>query len=90
MRGLLVCLSVFNLVFSAHIPAAVIYEPDNYQLGDAECKCQNDSTTHIDRHFETWIYANVSTKADLIRHNRNEAIKKFYQRNHFQQKKGID
>lgn len=89
MRGLLVC-RFLTLFFSAHIPAAVIYEPDHYQLGDAECKCQNDSTKHIDRHFETWIYANDSTKADLIRHNRNEAIKKFYQRNHFQQKKGID
>ena len=31
---------------------------------------------------------NTSTKADLIRQNRQLELTKFYQRNHFEQKKG--
>lgn len=74
----------------AHIPSSVIYNPENYKLGDEQCKCQSGYLTNIDRHFGTWIYEHNSTKSDLIRHNRNEELKKFYQRNHFAQKQGID
>jgi len=79
-------LDEINYEIPAHIPYSIPYDPENYQLGDKDCKCRNDSATHIDRHFETWIYTNDSTKADLVRHNRNEEFKKFYQRNHFEQK----